>query len=142
MSDLVTITTFNNAFEANLAAGHLEREGIDTFIFDQNISALYPNVGGPVNLIFGSPSGGFGGVKLQVKNEDIPKAIVVLKSNGYLKEEDDKPSELSQSLDQVTSSIPFLHKYPLQAKLLAIAFFMLSVVILFVAFKFGVLKQE
>ncbi len=121
--------TFNNSFEANLAASHLEHEGIETFIQDQNISNIYPNATGAVNLVVGSPFGAYGGVKLQIKDDDVQKAIEVLKSNGYLNEVDEKPSELTESLDKITGKLPFLHQYPLQVKLLAIAFFTLAVIL-------------
>jgi len=121
--------TFNNVFEANLAAGHLEHEGIETFIQDQNISNIYPNATGPVNLVVGSPFGAYGGVKLQIKDDDIPKAIEVLQSNGYLNEEEEQPSAFTESLDNMTGKLPFLHQYPLQVKLLAIVFFILAVIL-------------
>ncbi len=137
MSDLVTITTFNNTFEANLAASHLEREGIETFMSDQNISALYPNVGGPINLIVASPSGAFGGVKLQIKDDDIPKAIEILKEHGYLNEETEKPSKAADAIDKMTNKIPFLRPYPLQVKLLAIIFTILAISIVVFVIKKG-----
>jgi hypothetical protein len=130
MSDLITITTFNNLFEANLAASHLEHKGIETFINDENISNIYPNVGGPINLVVGSPFGAYGGVKLKVREEEVPRAIEVLKGNEYFNEEKEEPSEFDESVEKLTNDIPFLDKLPLQAKLVAIVLFILAVVLI------------
>jgi len=41
---LVTLMTFKNFLDANLAAGHLERAGIECYIQDENINSMYPNI--------------------------------------------------------------------------------------------------
>ncbi len=132
MSALVTITTFSNMLEANLAAGHLERAGIECYIQDQNINSIYPNIGA-ANLIVGIGSSAYGGIKLQIRDEDATFAIEVLKTNGYFNEKEENPSEFINSIDKVTGKIPFLHQYPLQVKILAIIFFMLAIgIVIFV----------
>lgn len=127
MSVLVTITTFNNMLEANLAAGHLERAGIECYIQDQNINEVYPNIGA-ANLIIGIGSSAYGGIKLQIKDDDVIRAIEVLKDNGYFNEEEEKPSELTGKIDRFSGKIPFLKKFSLQIRLTAIFFLIIAIV--------------
>ena len=61
--------------------------------------------------------------------EDAENAIRILKEHGYLNEQEDKPSGLTESIDKLTDKLPFLHQYPLPVKLLAIIFFSLAVII-------------
>jgi hypothetical protein len=67
-SKLVTIATFGQAWEAHLAAGKLEAEGIAAVIADENIvgtgGGLYTNM--------------VGGVKLQVPQVDADRALAAL----------------------------------------------------------------
>ena len=67
---------------------------------------------------------------MQIKDDDTGKAIQVLKENGYLNEEAEKPSELTDAIDKLTDKVPFLHKYPLQVKLLAIISFILVIAVI------------
>jgi hypothetical protein len=134
MSALVTLTTFTNMLDANLAAGHLERAGIECYIQDENINNIYPNIG-VANLIVSVGSSAYGGIKLQIKDDDGPKAIEVLKSNGYFNEENEKPSQFINSIDKITGKLPFLHQYPLQVKIPAIIFFALAVCIVIFVLK-------
>jgi len=68
MSDaLILIATFSHPFEAHLAKGKLESEGIEAFIADENIVGinwLYSNL--------------VGGVKLKVREEDRDRALKLL----------------------------------------------------------------
>ena len=127
MSALVTITTFDNMLAANLAAGHLERAGIECYIQDQNINGVYPNIGA-ANLIIPNGSSAYGGIKLQVADNDIARSIEVLKCNGYFNDETERPSEFTEAIDKYSGEIPFLKKFSLQIRLTAIFFLIIAIV--------------
>jgi hypothetical protein len=64
---LVTLKTFDNAIDAHMVCSKLESEGINTFIFDENIVALNPLYN---NLI--------GGIKVKISESDYDKTTEVL----------------------------------------------------------------
>jgi hypothetical protein len=64
---LVTVAKFTNTPEAHLAGGKLLSEGIWSVVADEYMSELY------------SAGNGFlGGIRLQVKASDLPKALEIL----------------------------------------------------------------
>jgi hypothetical protein len=65
---LVTIATFGHAWEAHLAVGKLESEGIRAVLADENV----------VSASGGIYNNAIGGVKLQVAQQDVPQALAVL----------------------------------------------------------------
>jgi len=66
---LVTIKTFTNSVDAHILKTILETEGIESFIFDENMASMYPMT---VNNIFG-------GVKLQIAEADLELALEIIK---------------------------------------------------------------
>lgn len=64
---LIIVTTYDNYIDANLAVGLLESEGIASFLRDENLATILPGL----NYIFG-------GIKLQVWENDYTKAIEIL----------------------------------------------------------------
>ena len=72
---IITIYTFNLANEAAIVRGRLESEGIPCFIQNELISQVAPFY-----------SNAFGGVKLQVNENDAAKAKEILKEAGYIQE--------------------------------------------------------
>ena len=64
---LITIATFNNVTKAHLARMKLDMEGIECVMQDENIVAIY-------NLY----NNFVGGVKLQVRESDVPRAMEIL----------------------------------------------------------------
>ena len=68
MSDLVTIETFTSPWDAHIARGLLESEGIASFVFDEH----YVGMEWPM-------SQALGGVKLKVPVSDVERARVVLR---------------------------------------------------------------
>jgi predicted RNA-binding Zn-ribbon protein involved in translation (DUF1610 family) len=62
---LVTLTTFRNSQDANIAKGVLEDEGVPAFLGDENVTSIAPYV---------SPMG----VKLQVAAHDVDRAESIL----------------------------------------------------------------
>ena len=65
---LITLKTFDNSFEAHLLKSQLENEGIQCFIFDENMVSLNPLFNVTV-----------GGIKLKINDADFDKASEILK---------------------------------------------------------------
>lgn len=79
--DLVLLYRFFSAIEANLFAGLLRNEGIQVFIYDENINTIYP---------FSNLANG--GIKMNVYRKDEAQARELLGNflqNHSLYEEDD-----------------------------------------------------
>jgi hypothetical protein len=68
VDELVTVKTFWNAIEAHLAKSALEMAGIQAFLENENVVLMDWGPGNPVV-----------GVKLNVKNSDVQRAIEALK---------------------------------------------------------------
>jgi hypothetical protein len=69
---LVTIAVFASAFIAHLVEGRLQADGIECYVQDEHtlqVNPLYNNA--------------LGGIKLQVKEEDVQTAVTVLRMHGY-----------------------------------------------------------
>ncbi|MCK5741516.1 MAG: DUF2007 domain-containing protein [Chlorobi bacterium] len=66
---LVTIKTFTNSVDAHILKTILETEGIESYIFDENMSSMYPMT---INNMFG-------GIKLQIAEADIAEALEIIK---------------------------------------------------------------
>lgn len=64
---LITIKTCNSAIDAHILQNTLEGEGIECYIFDENIVTVNPLYGNAV-----------GGIKLKIHEEDKEKAITIL----------------------------------------------------------------
>jgi len=67
---LVTIQTFDKSVYAHIIKAKLESEGIECFLIDENIVTM--------NWFL---SNAVGGIKLQVKNSDVEKALEIIKNN-------------------------------------------------------------
>ena len=70
--DLITIMSFTDTHESATVRCFLESEDIITFIQGEFSAQIYP---------FSNASGN---VKLQVREEDVERAIELLKTGGYL----------------------------------------------------------
>ena len=64
---LITIQTCNSAIDAHILQNTLEGEGIECYIFDENIVTVNPLYGNAV-----------GGIKLKINEEDKENAIAIL----------------------------------------------------------------
>ena len=78
MEELVTVRTFTQSIEFEMAKSYLESFEIDCFGQDEILNRDYANVNG--------------GVKLQVRSQQAEQAIKLLMDSGYLKAEDFEPS--------------------------------------------------
>lgn len=64
---LITIKTFDDGISAHILKNKLESEGINCFVFDENIVT--------VNALF---SNAVGGVKLKIEEQDKEKALSII----------------------------------------------------------------
>jgi hypothetical protein len=67
MDDLVTVATFPDAPEAELAKQRLELEGIRAFVMDAQTAGVMPYLAGPM-----------GGVRVQVEPKNLDRAKEIL----------------------------------------------------------------
>jgi len=86
MNDWITIMTFTLPSDAYLAQSFLESEGIETMLLDELMAQgnIYANA--------------IGGVKLQVKEFDYQRGLLVLKKGGYTPDEN---PEFEQQIEVV-----------------------------------------
>lgn len=69
---LITIAVFAVAFHAQLLKGRLEADGIECYIQDEHTVQVNPVL-----------TNALGGIKLQVKEQDVPLAVSLLRYSGY-----------------------------------------------------------
>ncbi len=69
VNDLVTVATFPDVPQAQLARERLALEGIEAFVFDEQTGAVMPYM-----------VGSLGGIRLQVAPPDVTKAREILGS--------------------------------------------------------------
>lgn len=121
MDTLVTVKTFSLPQQAYIIKGRLESEGIPCFLQDEltvQTMNFYSNT--------------IGGVKLQVRVQDLSDAVMILEQEGYLSERDfETPDSLRwiQRWARRTEAIPLLGRWkaPLRlAILLALALLALA----------------
>src|SRR5208337_3184034 len=79
--DLVTIAKFYSLGEAKLAQGKLSSEGISAFVCDEHMHAINWHMGAA-----------FGGIRLQVRDSQVVRALEVL--DGFEPEESEEDDEI------------------------------------------------
>jgi len=89
MEELVTIRSFTQSIDFELAKSYLESFGIECYGQDEILNRDYANVNG--------------GVKLQVRLEQLEEAIKLLLNAGYLKAEDFEPSTEMKWVEKLLS---------------------------------------
>lgn len=105
---MVEIARFQNQAEAFMLRSLLESEGIECYLKDEIINQMY---GGFVD---------FGGIKVQVMEDQVPHAMDVMQANGYeLPKEDEAIAPLAP-MSGFVGKIPFLRKFALEKQLLII----------------------
>ena len=108
MDKMVEIARFQNQAEAFKLRSLLESEGIECYLKDEIINQMY---GGFVD---------FGGIKVQVMEDQVPHAMDVMQANGYeLPKEDEAIAPLAP-MSGFVGKIPFLRKFALEKQLLII----------------------
>jgi type III secretory pathway lipoprotein EscJ len=76
MERLITIKAYLGPVEASMMHSILESEDVYSFLKDENSVIMAPYL-----------SNAIGGIKLQVRESDVQKAVDILQEAGYLKEE-------------------------------------------------------
>ncbi len=71
-SQLITIAIFATAFHAHLLQGRLQADGIECYVQDEHTVHMNPMY-----------NNALGGIKLQVKDTDVPTAVSLLRYSGY-----------------------------------------------------------
>ena len=108
MDKMVEIARFQNQAEAFMLRSLLESEGIECYLKDEIINQMY---GGFVD---------FGGIKVQIMEDQVPHAMDVMQANGYeLPKEDEAIAPLAP-MSGFVGKIPFLRKFTLEKQLLII----------------------
>ena len=94
MDELLTVRTFGQSIDFEMAKSYLESCGIECFGRDEIDNRAYlANVNG--------------GIKLQVRGEQAEEAVKLLFEKGYLKEED---FELSPEMKWMEKLLNFFHR--------------------------------
>ncbi len=99
MSVLIAIATYSNISELSIARGRLEADGIECFVQDELTVQVYNFYNQAV-----------GGVKLQVKQEDVETARRILIESDLLADlpPDDYEAKLARKIDRLSAKIPIL----------------------------------
>ncbi len=116
--DFVTIATFNHPYEVAIIRIKLDSAGIDTFLKDELTTHIYP-----------FSSNAVGGVKLQVRNEDLEAALEILENSGHPTNDEDNSSGFLNRLALFTGQIPLLKRIRFEGRFLIIATLLFSSVI-------------
>lgn len=88
MDKLVTVRTFSSSVDFEMVKAYLESMGIECLGRDEVINRAYlANVNG--------------GVKLEVREEQLEEAIRLLIDGGYLKKEDFEPSSEMKWVEKI-----------------------------------------
>lgn len=91
----VTIQTFSYPHEVAIIQAHLEAEGIECFIKDGLTLQVQPFY-----------SNAIGGVKLQVKESDVERALDIMKASGYLSQDSAESKEAYTVVETTGSEDP------------------------------------
>jgi len=109
MDKLITVKTFTYPLDLAVVRGRLESEGIRCFVQDEMMAQVNPFY-----------SNAIGGVKLQVRESDVARAVEILEEVGLLKESDFRPTPIYTLLDNATFRIPFLRGMRVEFRLMLI----------------------
>ncbi|NMM47663.1 putative signal transducing protein [Marinigracilibium pacificum] len=79
--ELVLLTTFDNAVDAHILKSRLESEGVECYLYDENIVGMNP--------LF---SHSVGGIKLMINKKDAENALKILSEieNSPIKDDNDQ----------------------------------------------------
>lgn len=123
MEKWVTILTFKSAPEAHLIKTKLESQGIRVFLKNEYTAQLAPHTTEPASPI-----------KMRIHESDVDEAVKILKEGGHLSGEQAKlpRSALINSIDQLTSKIPWVREQPLQLRVItAVAVVLVIIVVIY-----------
>lgn len=106
---MVEIARFSRVEDAQAMLALLQSEGVDCYLRNEYTT----QVNGIIDM---------GGVRVEMLEESVPKAMQILKDNGYdIPEEDENPDDVT-SVTSWTSHIPILRKFSLGVQILILVF--------------------
>jgi len=106
---MVEIARFSRVEDAQAMLALLQSEGVDCYLRNEYTT----QVNGIIDM---------GGVRVEMLEESVPKAMQILKDNGYdIPEEDENPDDVT-SVTSWTSRIPILRKFSLGGQILILVF--------------------
>lgn len=120
MNDWIIISTFTYPHEAHFAKAKLESEGIEVMLKDELTTQ--------VNNFY---SGAIGGVKLEVRNEDVKDAIKLLIEMGIIKASTNDSfflNNLQNKLLIFSNTIPIINKFPVEIRVFSILLFIVLII--------------
>ena len=123
MDNFITIKTFTGPSDLAIPRTLLEANGVECRILDEltiQVSPLYSNA--------------IDGIKLQVRESDIQKAVEILKDGGFITDEDLKPVNTLAKFDNATLQIPILKNLRPELRLIIIASIIASVFVFIIYF--------
>lgn len=119
-----TIYTAVSSQDAYVIKAQLELQEIEVLLLDQNSTIYVPNF-----------AAGSGGVRIQVEEHNIDKAIAFLTENKYISNHFQRKSGVIAKMATLSSKIPVLKNWPVEARLITIvAVFALLIIIPYAVF--------
>ena len=95
MNDWVTVATFMYPHQAAMLQARLESEGIECFLKDKNTAAANPLY-----------SVAIGGVKLQVRADDVERVTPMLKEAGYIPDDPEVKDFTDENTKELNGAVP------------------------------------
>ena len=119
MAEWVTVYKEQNFTNAHLIKSFLEFDDIEVQLLDE----LTTQTG---SIYFAAS----GGVRIQVQEPDVTKALQILKEKGYGNPDVDKSNQLFNSLGKFSKKIPFLKKMQIEVAVFTLASIAVSLVLI------------
>lgn len=126
MGRLVTVATFSHPAETAVIKSVLEGNGIECFMKDGITVQVDPLL---------SPA--VGGVKLQVREEDVNDALLLLREGGYVPHEEPVTAGILDKFDAVTSAFPLIGHRSLLSRLMIVLAAVITVLTIVLAIFLG-----
>jgi len=111
MGDLITIATFHNEHEFHIIKSKLQARGIECVAKDENVSRLQYSVA-------------VGGIKLMVHEQNIGRALEILKESSYENQLENSSTQqgIVHQLNKIGEKLPLIKflPYPMRGLLLVV----------------------
>lgn len=118
MESFITVMTFNHPAELAVLRTLLEANEIEYRLLDELTVQTHPFY-----------SNAIGGVKLQVRESHVQKAIEILKDGGFINDEDLQPPKSQNKLKNATSRIPLLKNLRPELRIMIIIFIVVVILV-------------
>jgi len=122
MSQLVTILSIPYPQQVYIIKGRLESEGIECYIKDELTVQTNPVYSYAV-----------GGVKIQVKEEDVAGAMKILEEEGYVNKQY-REEDPYREIELFANKLPFFKKIRFEVRLVIWIFILITVIYLAIYF--------